>query len=69
MAQMAKAGVVAKITYVDEHLSSEDAAERLREIGRSVQDARRSGELDCLVAALLLEGYMKGEIPEVKVPK
>ncbi len=63
--QMQSKGVRADIRYVDEHLSSEDAAERLRDVGKSVQDARRSGELDCLVAALLLEGYIKGEIPEV----
>lgn len=65
IAQIQSDGISADILYVDEHLSSEDAAERLREAGKSVQDARRSGELDCLVAALLLEGYIKGEIPEV----
>ena len=63
--QIQSAGLGVDIRYVDEHLSSEDASERLREAGKSVQDARRSGELDCLVAALLLEGYIRGEIPEV----
>jgi len=66
---LVKSGFKITFKYVDEHLSSEDASERLREAGLSVSEARKSGALDCMVAALLLEGYIKGEIPEVKVPQ
>jgi len=67
VANLVKSGFKTVFKYVDEHLSSEDASERLRDAGLSVADARKSGALDCMVAALLLEGYIKGEIPEVKV--
>lgn len=57
------------IIYVDEFLSSEDAQERLKAQGKNVQEAKHSGLVDCVVAALLLEGYLAGHIPALKVPE
>jgi putative Holliday junction resolvase len=65
VSELLRRGLKCDIRYVDEHLSSEDAAERIMAKGGSVEKARRSGELDCVVAALLLEGYINGGIPEV----
>jgi putative Holliday junction resolvase len=52
----ALAGIGLKVVYVDERLSSWEAAERLRAAGR--QPTREGGELDSAAAAVFLQQYL-----------
>ena len=46
------------IHYIDEHLSTEEAKERLGAYGQKEREAKRSGALDAMSASLILEYYL-----------
>ncbi len=48
---------VLEIHYVDEHLTTEEAKQRLRLNGASERQAREKGTLDSMSAAIILEEY------------
>ncbi len=55
------AAIGLEVTYVDERLTSWQAAEQLAVEGRRVR--RRSGEIDSAAARLILQEYLDGHAP------
>jgi putative Holliday junction resolvase len=55
------AAIGLRVAYVDERLTSWQAAEQLAEEGRRVR--RRSGELDSAAARLILQEYLDAQAP------
>lgn len=54
--------VVIDIIYVDEYLTSEEAADKLGIRGKKMaMTARRRGDIDSMSAAIILEKYLKAQ--------
>lgn len=51
---------VLQIHYVDEHLTTEEAKQRLSLSGKNEREARQKGVLDAVSASIILELFLKG---------